>query len=136
MYIVCCLCSMSVPCDLEYSLNALLTQLGPARADEPEEEGGGGGEREVEGSGVRSSSRKAMVGGLVNCLLIPADRDTGRYELRGGAIQGASLQRIASRCQCNVIYVSYGGQAKPKDCDHTLLTVSSCVQIQLCSWNC
>ena len=121
---------MPLPCDLEYSVNALLSQLGPARADEPEEEGGGGGgEREVKGSGVHSSSREAMVGGLVNCLLIPADRDTGRYELRGGAIQGASIQRIASRCQCNVIYVSYGGQAEPKDCDHTLLTVSPCVQI-------
>ena len=103
--------SVSVPRDSESSLNALLSQLGPADIR---------GEGEIE----ESSSREAMVGGLVNCLLIPAHRDTGRQELRGGAIQGASLQRIASRCQCSVIYVSYGSQVEPEGCDPALLTVS------------
>jgi hypothetical protein len=112
--------SDSIPRDSESSLNALLSQLGPARAGE-----GGEEEGEIDGSNIRSSSREVMVGGLVNCLLIPADRDTGRQELRGGAIRGASLQRIASRCQCSIIYVSYGGQAEPKDCDSAVLTPES-----------
>ena len=108
---------MSVPGDSESSLNTLLSQLGPPGSNE----GAGEGEE----SRIRSSSREAMVGGLVNCLLIPADRDTGRQELRGGAIQGASLQRIASRCQCSVIYVSYGGQAEPEAFDPALLVRQS-----------
>lgn len=105
-----------MPQDSESSLNELLSQLGPSKSDN---------EGEIKGAGTPSrGSREAMVGGLVNCLLIPADRDRGRQELRGGSIRGASLQRIASRCQCNVIYVSYGGQATPEACDSTHLTVS------------
>ena len=108
--------SASVPQDSESNLNTLLSQLGPAKTDN---------EEEIKGARVQSGSREAMVGGLVNCLLIPADKDRGRQELRGGFIQGASLQRIASRCQCNVIYVSYGGQAEPETCDSAILTVSA-----------
>lgn len=111
-------CSSSIPRDSESSLNALLSQLGPLKSDDENEQ-------EIEGSKSQSSSREATVGGLVNCLLIPADRDRGRQELRGGSIQGASLQRIASRCQCSIIYVSYGGQAEPEIYDTALLTVSS-----------
>ena len=107
-------CSSSIPRDSESNLNALLSQLGPAKTNS----------QEIEGSRSHSSSREAMVGGLVNCLLIPAARDRGRQELRGGSIQGASLQRIASRCQCSIVYVSYGGQAQPEACDKGLLTVS------------
>lgn len=101
--------------DAESNLNDLLSQLGPAKAEDEEEI-----------KVARVPSGEAAVGGLVNCLLIPADKDRGRQELRGGSIQGASLQRIASRCQCDVIYVSYGGQAEPETCDttQTMMTVS------------
>ena len=102
-----------MPRDPESNLNVLLSQLGPAKT-----------ENEQEIKGASATSGEAVVGGLVNCLLIPADKDRGRLELRGGSIQGASLQRIASRCQCNVIYVSYGGQAEPEACE-TIITVSS-----------
>ena len=66
------------------------------------------------------------VGGVVNCLLIRADLDKGRPELRGGSVKGAQLQRIASRCHCSVIYVSYGGQAEAEACEtpHAIISVS------------
>lgn len=106
------------PRDAESNLNDLLSQLGPAKAEDEEEI-----------KVARVPSGEAAVGGLVNCLLIPADKDRGRQELRGGSIQGASLQRIASRCQCDVIYVSYGGQAEPETCDttQTMMTVNLAV---------
>lgn len=108
----------AAPRDAESNLNDLLSQLGPAKAEDEEEI-----------KVARVPSGEAAVGGLVNCLLIPADKDRGRQELRGGSIQGASLQRIASRCQCDVIYVSYGGQAEPETCDttQTMMTVSVAV---------
>ena len=64
----------------------------------------------------------------MNCLLIQADRDRGRQELRGGSVRGAQLQRIASRCHCNVIYVSHGEQAEAEACEtpHTVMSVSGC----------
>jgi hypothetical protein len=102
----------AAPQDSESNLNALLSQLGPANTDN---------DQEIKGAAVPPDGKEAVVGGLVNCLLIPADRDRGRQELRGGSIQGASLQRIASRCACSVIYVSYGGQAEREACE-TVMT--------------
>lgn len=72
------------------------------------------------------------VGGLVNCLLIQGDKDRGKKELRGGSVQGAQLQRIASRCHCNVVYVSHGGQAEAEVYD-AQQTVSNILAI-MCTY--
>ena len=114
--------SAVVPEDSESNLNALLSQLGPAETVN---------EREIKGAKVPPGE---AVGGLVNCLLIQADKDGGRQELRGGSVRGALLQRIASRCHCNVIYVSYGGQAETDagKISHAINSVSHLVHV-LCN---
>ena len=86
--------------DEESSLNALLSELGPA--------------------GDVKDTREApllgeAVGGLVRCLLVARDDSNMRGGL-GGSKQTLQLQRIASRCHCQIFYVTYGGQVEEEAC--------------------
>ncbi len=86
--------SKVAPHDEESSLKALLSVLGPGQTSEEEN-----GETAPLGEAV---------GGLVSCLVLPRDTDCGGDELRGGSKNCIQLQRIASRCHCQVFYVTYG----------------------------
>ena len=84
------------PRDQESYLNALLSELGPEERNEREKRG--------------ATPPGEAVGGLVSCLLIPGDTDTGGEEIRAGeSKETVQLQRIASRCHCQIFYVTYGG---------------------------
>ena len=103
-----------VPTDEESEVNALLLQLGP--------------------SGDRRGSLPPgeAVGGLVSCYLCPSHRDphqcAGSRDA-GGALEGerrtSQMQRIASRCHCNVYYVTYGEQVEVHTNPEQLISVCS-----------
>ena len=107
--------SPATPQDQESSLNALLSELGPQKAK-------------------KQDFRKApppgeAVGGLVSCFLVPGADDSGGENLSELSQQRLQLQRIASRCHCTIIYVTYGEQVEAEDVVKTppLLSVSQCV---------
>ncbi len=104
--------SQAAPHDEESSLKALLSELGPGE--------GARGETLLEGESSTQPQGEA-VGGLVRCLLLPRDADCGEDVLSGGCKKSVQLQRIASRCHCHVVYVTYGSHV---DSD-TQSTVSS-----------
>ena len=84
---------------MESSLNALLSQLGPE---------GGVNEQETRGGTPPGEA----VGGLVSCQVMAVDADVGKEEESGVGDEQINLQRIASRCHCQVFYVTYGGEVE------------------------
>ena len=97
--------------DEESTLNALLSELGPKEENEQDIKG--------------ATPPGEAVGGLVSCLLIPGDEDSGGADLKAVAKQTVQLQRIASRCHLQIFYVTYGGQVEPDACKASpLISVS------------
>ena len=98
------------PHDEESSLNALLSELGP-KSDNRE-----------------TTPPGEAVGGVVSCLLVARD-DLSMGGGEKSSRQTVQLQRIASRCHCQIFYVTYGGQAEAEDCKTppTILSVSDSV---------
>ena len=117
--------------DDESSLNALLSQLGPDKSKTPVSPRGAAAHQKSD-SGVPGEA----VGGLVNCVLQLSSGEVGEDGGRrgggggGGGGEGRSgqkkiqLQRIASRCHCEIIYVTYGGEVEGAQ---DLLSVSVCI---------
>ena len=99
------------PADEESEVNALLLQLGP--------------------SGDRRGSLPPgeAVGGLVSCYLCPSHQDPLCTTGKGGGVASegerrmSQMQRIASRCHCNVYYVTYGGQVEAHTNPEQLISV-------------
>lgn len=91
--------SEAAPHDEESSLNALLSELGPEDDKDSRE----------------ATLPGEAVGGLVSCLLVARD-DLDMKGGLGGSKQTVQLQRIASRCHCQIFYVTYGGQVEAEAC--------------------
>ncbi len=68
---------------------------------------------------VTSSPPGEAVGGLVSCVLVCGSEDGEDVERRT-----VQLQRIASRCHCQVFYVSYGEAVEGEVPAHTPGSVS------------
>ena len=83
----------------ESSLNALLSELGP-------EDDKDSREATLPGEAVGGTGQ-----------LFTGCQGRFRYERRvGGPKQTVQLQRIASRCHCQIFYVTYGGQVEAEAC--------------------
>lgn len=56
----------------------------------------------------RSMPLGEAVGGLVSCVLLSSE--SGEYQEDENARKTIQLQRIASRCHCQIFYITYGEQ--------------------------
>lgn len=120
--------SKAAPHDEESSLKALLGQLGPKEERKRQRHGG--------------IPQGEAVGGLVSCLLLPRDTECVGKVLKGVSKEHIQLQRIASRCHCQVFYVTYGNQVDTDSSEASPLFSVSLYQVAVLrsltymqSWN-
>ena len=105
--------------DEESTLNVLLSALGPDQGKE---------------QGRPALPPGEAVGGLVSCVLVSGNQEESDKE-DNVPRKIVQLQRIASRCHCQIFYVTYGEQVEEADVTKSppsILSVSECVCVCVC----